>query len=100
MHLASHLALLSDDKLQLVAEGVECYNLLSDIKKRALPYFPNGFCRFGDEMVCSGLLDGNDLYLAVWNLSAKNKAAVKLDKTINKAEVFEDIEKWLGGAEI
>lgn len=88
MHLASHLALLSDDKLQLVAQGVECYNLLSDIKKRALPYFPNGFCRFGDETVCSGLLDGNDLYLAVWNLSAKNKAAVKLDKTINKAEVF------------
>ena len=88
MHLASHIELLSEDQLKLVKEGVACYRLLSDVKKRALPYFPNGFCRFGDETVCTGLLDGECLYLAVWNLSDKNVAQIKLDKSIKDAEIF------------
>ena len=88
MHLASHIELLSEDQLDLVKEGVECYNLLSNVKKRALPYFPNGFCRFGDEVVCSGLLDGSDLYLAVWNLTDKKHTNVKINKSVKNAEVF------------
>jgi alpha-galactosidase len=88
MHLASHVELLSKDQLQLVTEGVACYHALSDFKKRALPYFPNGFCRFGDEAVCAGLLDGKDLYLAVWSLSDKKAGEVKLDRAIERAEVF------------
>ena len=88
MHLASHIELLTDEGLALIKEGVECYNLLSDMKKRALPYFPHDFCRFGDREVCSGLLDGNDLYLAVWNLSDSNKIEIKLDKNIEGAETL------------
>ncbi len=88
MHLASHIELLSADQLQLVKEGVACYHLLSNVKKRALPYFPNGFCRFGDERVCVGLLDEKCLYLAVWNLSDKNDAQIKIDKAIKDAEIF------------
>jgi len=88
MHLASHIELLSEEQQHLVKEGVACYDLLSNAKKRALPYFPNGFCRFGDETVCSGLLDEKCLYLAVWNLSDKKDVSVKLDRSIKDAEVF------------
>ena len=88
MHLASHVELLTEDQLSLVKEGVECYRLLSDFKKRALPYFPNGFCRFGDETVCAGLLDERCLYLAVWNLSDKNLAEIVIDRKIKHAEIF------------
>ena len=88
MHLASHIELLSEDQLALVKEGVHSYNLLTDVKKRALPYFPNGFCRFGDESVCSGFIDDKELYLAVWNLTGKQSVNVKIDKAISGAEVF------------
>ena len=88
MHLASHIELLSAEKLELIKEGVECYNRLSEVKKRALPYFPNGFSSFGDTEVCSGLLDGDELYLAVWNLSERNKSTVKLDRSVVAAEIL------------
>ena len=88
MHLASHVELLSEEQRRLVKEGVRCYHLLTDFKKHALPYFPNGFCRFGDEMVCAGLRDEKSLYLAVWNLSDKNDAQIKIDKAIKDAEIF------------
>lgn len=67
MHLASHLERLSDAQLDLIREGVDYYNGLTDTKKRALPYFPNGFTGFGASQVCAGLKDGNKIYLAVWN---------------------------------
>lgn len=69
MHLASHLDYLNEHQLQLVRDGVEYYNSLSEIKKTALPYFPLGFTKFGDKGVCAGLKNGKSVYLAVWNLN-------------------------------
>lgn len=68
MHLASHLERLNEAQLSLIREGVAYYNSLTDMKKRAMPYFPNGFTGFGAQNVCAGLKDGNQIYLAVWNL--------------------------------
>ena len=88
MHLASHVELLSEEQRRLVKEGVRCYHLLTDFKKHALPYFPNGFCRFGDETVCAGLRDEKSLYLAVWNLSDTNAAQIQMEQEVRAAEVF------------
>lgn len=68
MHLASHLERLDGHQLALICDGVDYYNSLTEMKKRALPYFPNGFTGFGAENVCAGLIDGSKIYLAVWNL--------------------------------
>ncbi len=68
MHLASHLDYLSEDQLDIIQEGVQLFDSLSEFKKSALPYFPLGFTKFGDKAVCSGLKNGNRVYLAVWNL--------------------------------
>ena len=88
MHLASHLELLSNEKFKLVQEGVKYYKKLAGIKKRALPYLPLGFTRFGEKIVASGLETNEKIYLAVWNLDdlAKN-IEIPLKREIKKAEV-------------
>lgn len=68
MHLASHLERLSDKQLELVKQGIDCYNSLTEFKKTALPYFPIGFTSFGEKQVVAGLKSGKKLYLAVWIL--------------------------------
>ena len=42
MHLASHLELMTDEQLKLVTEGVAYYNSLTEEKRTAVPYFPDG----------------------------------------------------------
>ncbi len=76
LHLASHLELLSKEKLELVREGVEYYDKLTEIKKLALPTFPLGFKRINDKLVACGLKAEDKLYLAVWNLSGDKKAKI------------------------
>ena len=83
MHLASHLERLNDAQLTLIREGVTYYNALSEMKKRALPYFPNGFTGFGAKKICSGLRDGNKVYLAVWNLGEAGEYAIPIQKIRN-----------------
>ncbi len=72
MHLASHLEMLTPKQFSLVKEGVEYYNTLTDCKKKAFPFFPNGFARFGDSFVASGFSVADKKYLAVWNLADDN----------------------------
>lgn len=88
IHLASDLSLLSEKQLALVKEGVECYRALASIKKRALPFMPLGFAKFGDETVASGLIDGDEIYLSVWNLSKNTATAVRLGKTVKEVKVL------------
>ena len=79
MHLASHLELLNEEKFALVKEGVEYYNSIREAKKNAIPYMPLGFTNFGKTLVASGLLTGEKLYLAVWNLGGERKVSIPLD---------------------
>lgn len=72
MHLASHLEMLTPKQYSLVKEGVEYYNSLTNHKRNAMPFFPNGFARFGDPIVASGFSVANKKYLAVWNLADDN----------------------------
>ena len=87
MHLASHLELLNDEKKALVKEGVEYFNQLSEVKAKALPVLPNGFCNFGDTFVVSGLRDEDRLYLAVWNLGEIGEKKIDLGSGIKCAKI-------------
>ena len=87
MHLASHLELLNDRKKDLVREGVAYANKLSEMKNRALPYMPMGFCNFGDTLVASGLREKNVIYLAVWNLGEAGEKHIDLGMKIEKVQV-------------
>lgn len=87
MHLASHLELLSEKKLELVKEGIQYYQKLSEIKDKAFGFWPNGFCNFGDSLVAAGLKCENRIYLAVWNLGEAGEKVIDIGKNIRHAEV-------------
>lgn len=87
MHLASHIELLSGEQLSLVQEGIAYYNKLTPIKKKALPYFPLGFTRFGATNAVCGLKARNKIYLAVWNLSQEKEICVPILEKIRAVKV-------------
>ncbi len=87
IHLASHLELLSEEKLALVKEGLEYYKTLTEVKKIALPYFPLGFTSFGDKTIASGLQTKDKIYLAVWNLNGEKEVKIPLDCPIVGAKL-------------
>ncbi len=86
MHLASHIDLLSEDKRELIKEGVEYYDSLTPVKKTALPFLPCGFAGFGDEHVAAGLKTEVKAYLSVYNLGKSGKFSVDVGKKYKKAE--------------
>jgi alpha-galactosidase len=86
MHLASHLELLNERQLMLVAEGVQYYNSLTKAKKTALPYFPNNFTDFNADHVVAGFKTDETIYLAVWCLGGLKRVSV------NIAEKIEDVK--------
>ncbi len=87
MHLASDLSLLSEKQFALVKEGVACYYSLTKMKKRALPYFPLGYAKFGDEIIASGLIDGKEIYLPVWALGREKTAEIDIGYQIKSVEI-------------
>ncbi len=78
IHLASHLELLDQRKLDLIAEGIAFYDSIIPFKKTAVPYMPLGLTSFGKTLVASGLTDGNKLLLAVWNLGGQREVKIPL----------------------
>ena len=86
MHLASHVELLSADKQALIREGIAYFNRLSAVKGKSLPYLPFGFTDFTKQAVACGLLHGDTLYLAVWNLGGGD-VTVPLERTVKEATV-------------
>jgi hypothetical protein len=86
MHLASHVELLSENKQALIREGIAYFNKLSAVKCEALPYLPFGFTDFTKKAVACGLLHGDTLYLAVWNLGGGD-VTVPLERTVCEATV-------------
>ena len=92
MHLASHLELLSERQFALVKEGVAYYNSISEVKKYALPYFPNGFTQFRAPFVVAGFKAKEKTYLAVYALDQK-KVTAKIKTTTDKVRVVYPIGK-------
>ena len=94
MHLASHLELLTEEQLKLVKEGVEYYKTLSEVKKKALPYFPNGFARFGEDSIVAGFQTDEKTYLSVYALRER-KVEINLKTSTEKIRVAYPMGKKL-----
>ncbi len=92
MHLASHLELLTKRQFALVKEGVAYYNSISKVKRDALPYFPNGFTKFGAPTVVAGFQTKDKIYLAVYALTQK-KVMANINTTMEKVHVAYPIGK-------
>jgi alpha-galactosidase len=87
MHLASRLNELDAEKKSLVREGVAYYRTFAETKKRALPYFPEGFAHVGQHHLASGLIDGDKIYLAVWYLHGESAFTVTLPDAIRDVKI-------------
>ncbi len=85
MHLASHIDLLSEDKRELIKEGVEYYNSLTPAKKTAFPFLPCGFARLGDEHIAAGLKTKGKAYLSVYSSGKSGRFSVDVGKEYKKA---------------
>ena len=78
IHLASRVQLLSEEKQELIREGIKLYNSMTPMKLECVPYLPNGYTRFGDRNVCVGIRSDEKLYLGVWNLHGERHVEIKL----------------------
>ena len=87
MHLASHLELMNEEQLSIVEEGIAYYDTLTEAKKGALPYLPDGFTHFGAERVVSGFKTEDKIYLAVWCLSGEKSIDIPLDEKIKEVKI-------------
>ena len=68
-------------------EGIAYYKSIAGAKKRALPYFPEGFARLGQDHIASGLIDGDKIYLAVWYLHGESAFTVALPDAIKDVKI-------------
>ncbi|NLL78217.1 MAG: alpha-galactosidase [Clostridiales bacterium] len=72
IHQSGHLAELSRERFELVAEGIAFYKSVRSDIARALPYWPLGLAQTDSEWMSLGLESGADgasakrFYLAVW----------------------------------
>jgi alpha-galactosidase len=87
MHLASHLELLSERQLALVTEGVSYYKSLTEPKKKALPYFPNGFTSFDAEHIVAGFQTDEKIYLAAWCLNGATVFEAALSERVGNLRI-------------
>lgn len=78
IHLASRLNLLSENKLELIKEGIEYYKYMTPYKKNCIPYLPLGYTTVGDGLVCVGIMTEKKLFLGVWNLKGAKRVCIPL----------------------
>ncbi len=71
MHLSSRLQFLSSEHKALVKEGIDYYRSLVEVKKKAIPVYPNGFTNLDDNVIVTGIKTKEKLYLSVYNMYEK-----------------------------
>ena len=73
VHQSGHLNVLSQERKDLVKEGLDYYKKIRHDIKEAVPFWPLGLSQFNDEWVSLGLRAENKIYLAVWRRSGSQR---------------------------
>lgn len=88
LHLASRIDLLSEKHLKIIKDGIRYYNSIAPFKKNSVPYFPLGFTDFRKELIASGFISQDKLFLSVWNLNGTGTKKIPLeDITVSNAKI-------------
>ena len=87
IHLASRIFKLDEARLSLIKEGIAYYKSIADVKKRALPYMPEGLTDFRQDRVVSGFTADGRLYLAVWYLRGQPNFTVEIPEGIRSVKL-------------
>ena len=73
VHQSGHLAELSEERMELVKEGIACYKKLRGDIRRAVPFYPLDLTDNEDLWACGGLKTEDKAYLAVWKRQMEGK---------------------------
>lgn len=68
IHQSGHMGVLAEDKREIVREELDYYKVIRKDIKEALPFWPLGLAKDGDDWMCLGLKSGKKRYLAVWRI--------------------------------
>ena len=78
---------MSENKQELIKEGIEYYRYMTPYKKKCLPYLPCGYASVGDDNVCVGIMADQKLFLGVWNLKGSKQVSIPLQGLKAKSAV-------------
>ncbi len=71
IHQSGHLAEISQEGFDMVAQGISVYKQIRSDIKTALPIYPTGLPHFSDGWFSFGLDCGDKIYLAVWRIDGE-----------------------------
>ncbi|MBQ9065198.1 MAG: alpha-galactosidase [Blautia sp.] len=66
IHQSGHLAELSEERFDLVSEGIRVYKSIRDDIRKSHPYWPLGFAGALSPWVCLAIYTEDHVYAAVW----------------------------------
>lgn len=90
MYLSGRIDMCDEFNLSLIKVGVRLYKKLRAHIPNGRPVYPNGICRINEKGTASfGILDGNALLLAVWNINGKDTdtAVIDTSKYLDSARI-------------
>ena len=76
IHQSGHLAEIPQEDFDLVKEALDYYKTIRQDIKIALPFWPLGTSRFGDDWISLGLKTDHKSYVAVWRRNSREDTCV------------------------
>ncbi|PHV69916.1 alpha-galactosidase [Sporanaerobium hydrogeniformans] len=75
IHQSGHIVELSNERYQLVKEGIEFYKSIRSEIKKGLPYWPLGLAMCEDKWMCYGcdIEEKRTAYMAVWKVGGEEE---------------------------
>ena len=71
MHLSGEVMNLTEEKKDIIKEGVKCYKMLRSKIKDFIPFYPMGVPKYTDDMPCAGYHSESCDYLSVWRMDTQ-----------------------------
>ncbi|WP_168120543.1 alpha-galactosidase [Paenibacillus sp. HB172176] len=78
IHQSGHLAALDSRRFDLVREGISYYQSIRSRLSEAVPFWPLGIPRFGDDWLCLGMKARECAYVAIWRLDGADEQIIPL----------------------
>ncbi|MDD7740869.1 MAG: glycoside hydrolase family 36 protein [Fusicatenibacter sp.] len=81
IHQSGHLAEISEERFELVKEGIACYKKIRQDLKTGVPFWPLGFANNEDTHLAAGIrVPSGKIYLAVWRRGGEDTFRVPLER--------------------
>lgn len=71
IHQSGHIAEISKNRFDLIAEGIACYKQIREDIAAGFPIFPLGLADMSKDFLCFGIDTEHTVYLAVWRIQGQ-----------------------------